>query len=259
VAWRQGERANSFPTGETVNAVVSLRENIWNEKRNLEFIAEDIRMAEQFNFQASASFNETPLMIAMGKPASDAHVIKTLEDLHTTSATTFHIQDLPLSLSTQATKEFSSFFTQHSAISTQPNTTAQTSQVGTPQIPNPKSQIPFFFDIGSTKLHDLDHLATDFPTLNEVRKGFVFLQRGQGLPYSHLKTERIMTVLQELELLSEQGKPYRGQKRDPYSSETLMTGLLERYKLQTFIKAYKYLDDTSFAQTVKMIFLATET
>jgi single-stranded-DNA-specific exonuclease len=232
VAWRQGERASSFPMGETVNAVVSLRENVWNEKRSLEFIAEDIRMAELLNCQAVLEKTNT-LQITRGKPTTLAHVVRTLEDLCNANSTTFQIQDLPLSLSTQATKEFSSFFT--STFSLPPSI--------------------FFFDLSSTKLHDLEHLATDYPTLNEVRKGFVFLQRGQSLPFSHLKTERIMAILQELELLSQQGKPYRGQKRDPYTSETLMTGLLERYKLQTFVKAYKYLDDAGFSDAVSTLFV----
>jgi single-stranded-DNA-specific exonuclease len=236
VAWRQGERASHFPTGETVNAVISLRENVWNEKRSLEFIAEDIRTAEPFNCGMKGLLDETTLTITRGKPTAHAHVIQTLEDLcNTNGATSFHVQDLPLNLSVNATKEFSSFFT---------STFYLLSLT--------------FFDLSSLKLHDLEQVANDFPTLNEVRKGFVFLQRGQSLPFSHLKTERIMTILQELELLSEHGKPYRGQKRDPYSSETLMTGLLERYKLQTFIKAYRYLDDVSFAQTVQTLFLTTD-
>jgi single-stranded-DNA-specific exonuclease len=232
VAWRQGERASSLPTGETVNAVVSLRENIWNDKKSLEFIAEDIRMAERFNCQENTE-REPALEIARGKPSTAAHVIKTLEDLCTTRSTAvFHIQDLPLNPGVHATREFSSFFTSHFSPLTS-----------------------HLFDLSSLKLHDLNHIASDFPTLNEVRKGFVFLQRGQALPYSHLKSERVMTVLQELELLNDQGQPYRGQKRDPYSSETLMTGLLERYKLQTFIKAYSYLDDASFARTVTTLFV----
>lgn len=232
VAWRQGERASSFPIGETVNAVVSLRENIWNEKRSLEFIAEDIRMAKLFNYQISETNHD--LQITRGKPTTSAHSVKTLEDLCNTNSTTFHIQDLPLSQSIRATEEFSSFFSFLFPLSS------------------------FLFDLSSIKLYDLEQIATNYPTLNEVRKGFVFLQRGQALPFSHLKTERIMTVLQELELLSQQGKPYRGQKRDPYTSETLMTGLLERYKLQTFVKAYKYLDDVSFAQTVQTLFSTTQ-
>ncbi len=232
VAWRQGERASSFPTGETVNAVVSLRENIWNDKKNLEFVAEDVRVAEQFKYQPTELSSQETLTITRGKPSRLAYVVKTLEDLCTTNdAVVFHVQDVPLSQSIHATKEFSSFLSSFLL---------------------PLSS--FLFDLSSTKLHNLDYLANEFPTLSEVRKGFVFLQRGQNLPYSHLKTERVMSVLQELELLSDQGKPYRGQKRDPYSSETLMTGLLERYKLHTFIKAYKYLDDTSFARTVKTLF-----
>jgi hypothetical protein len=119
--------------------------------------------------------------------------------------------------------------------------------------------LSFFFDLSATKLYNLSQLANDYPTLSDVRKGFVFLQRGQSLPFSHLKTERVVTILRELELLDEQGRAYRGQKRDPYTSETLMTGLLEQYKLQTFVKAYKYLDDVSFAQTVQVLFSTSTT
>jgi single-stranded-DNA-specific exonuclease len=230
VAWRQGERASSFPMGETVNAVVSLRENIWNEKRSLEFIAEDIRTAELLNCHTSESSEAATLKITRAKPSPQAHVIKALEDLCNTTATAFQIQDLPLNLSTKASQEFSSFFTFNFQLST------------------------FNFGLSSLKLHELEQFANDFPTLNEVRKGFVFLQRGQSLPFSHLKTERIVAILRELELLDEQGRAYRGQKRDPYTSETLMTGLLERYKLSTFVKAYKYLDDASFARTVYTLF-----
>jgi single-stranded-DNA-specific exonuclease len=234
VAWRQGERANSFPMGETVNAVVSLRENTWNEKRSLEFIAEDIRVAELFNCQDKAEQTNT-LRIARGKPTPPSQVVRTLEDLCKATSATFHIQDLPLNPLTQSTQDFSDFFTHHSRLGTH-----------------------HFFDLSSTKLYALSQFANDYPTLSDVRKGFVFLQRGQSLPFSHLKTERILTILQELELLSEQGKPYRGQKRDPYTSETLMTGLLERYKLQTFIKAYNYLDDASFARTIHTLFVNTD-
>ncbi|MGL4610599.1 MAG: single-stranded-DNA-specific exonuclease RecJ [Trueperaceae bacterium] len=236
VAWRQGERANSLPAGETVNAVVSLRENIWNEKRSLEFIAEDIRSAEYLNYQTLS--NEVNVHIFRGKPTAEAHVIQTPEDLQTSiNVTVFHIQDLPSNDSLQLTKILTNFLT-----------------------PSPNSQFlnhSFYFDISSPKLHALNQLTMDLPTLSDVRRGFVFLQRGQGLPFSHLKTERIMTILRELELLNEHNQPYRGQKRDPYTSETLMTGLLERYKLQTFIKAYKYLDDGSFAQAVQTLFSAS--
>jgi hypothetical protein len=242
VAWRQGERASNLPTGETVNAVVSLRENIWNEKRSLEFVAEDIRISEPFNYQENLTSSqlENNVKVTRGKPTNPAQIVKTLEDLKNVTSQNIiskviHFQNLPLGLSLQTTKELTDFFSSPLALS---------------------PQLSAFFDLSSTTLYDLEQLAHDYPTLNEVRKGFVFLQRGQTLPYAHLKTERIMLVLRELELLSEHNKPYRGQKRDPYSSETLMTGLLERYKLQTFVKAYKYLDDLSFANTVQTLFLA---
>ncbi len=61
-------------------------------------------------------------------------------------------------------------------------------------------------------------------------------------------------VLEELELTDAQGRTLRGQKRDPYSSATLLTGLMEHYKLTTLLKAYRALDDDAFAETVWTLF-----
>lgn len=80
------------------------------------------------------------------------------------------------------------------------------------------------------------------------------MQRSTPLPYSEAKTQLCLEILRELELLGAQGRPSRGQKRDPYSSDTLVRGLLERYKLTTFLKAYRALDDDAFAETVWTLF-----
>ena len=87
-----------------------------------------------------------------------------------------------------------------------------------------------------------------------LRRAFVCLQRGVALPYSEEKNILIGQILGELELVNEHGKPYRGQKRNPYESETLVASLMQRYVLSSFVKAYKYLDDAAFARTVQILF-----
>ncbi len=54
VAWQKGEQASQFQSGQAINAVISLRENIWQEKRSLEFIAEDLLFIHQNTLKPTA-------------------------------------------------------------------------------------------------------------------------------------------------------------------------------------------------------------
>ncbi|MCA9839853.1 MAG: single-stranded-DNA-specific exonuclease RecJ [Trueperaceae bacterium] len=208
VAWRKGDMAEQFSPGETVSAVVSLRENTWNGQTNLEFIAEDLKQAEPLITEGSS----VPQRFFRG---------------HTKSAEVLRLEQLPLAADLLiATHDLSKIVE------------------ATPEI---------YFDLKPLYLHELETQLAQYPQLGEVRKSFVFISRGQALPFSPEKSSLIMQILEELELLKH-GRALRGQKRNPYSSETLIKGLLEHYKLQTFINAYKYFDDASFDQTVANLF-----
>lgn len=43
------------------------------------------------------------------------------------------------------------------------------------------------------------------------------------------------------------------QKTDPYQSETLVDGLCKQYELESFLNAYRFLDDASFAKAVAIL------
>ncbi len=213
VAWKKGEQADQFQSGQTINAVVSLRENIWQEKRNLEFIAEDLRNAEALGFPED--FIDLKLDIphifrGQPKPAS---------------ANITHLKELPLSTSLLEL--------------TQPLEKLKDSII--------------YFDLDLHTLQTLELTLAELPKLHDVRRGFVALQKGLILPFSESKTSLIKTILQELGLLDNQGQAI-SKKSNPYSSKTLITLLIERYKLESFIKAYKYLNDKSFALTVERLF-----
>ncbi len=210
VAWRKGDMAEQFSPGETISAVVSLRENSWNGQTNLEFIAEDLKKAVPL----SVEHCESAQRFFRGRPLQE-------------SSECVRLERLPLSSDLlSATKDLENLI----------------------QAPH-----ELYFDLKPIYLHELSQSLAQYPQLLDVRKSFVFISRGQNLPYSPEKITLIMHILEELELLKN-GKALRGQKRNPYSSETLIQGLLEHYKLQTFINAYKHYDDSSFSQTVNNLF-----
>ena len=211
VAWQKGEQASQFQSGQAINAVISLRENIWQEKRNLEFIAEDLRTAKPLGFPESSIES---LAIFRGKPKEVSENIKCLKELPLSASV------LELSKPLETLKGFI-----------------------------------LYFDLDKHSLQTLLLTLSELPKLHDVRRGFVALQKGLTLPFSESKTSLIKTILHELGLLDDQGQAI-SKKSNPYSSKTLMILLIERYKLGSFIKAYQYLDDASFAQTVERLFFS---
>ncbi|MEJ2289207.1 MAG: hypothetical protein P8Y02_11305 [Deinococcales bacterium] len=109
-------------------------------------------------------------------------------------------------------------------------------------------------DLDDGALAAVEAQALQFPTLDDVRRGFVALQRGLRLPFDGRKAERTRTVLEELELVDGSGHARSGEKRDPYASETLLDGLLHRHLLLRFVTAYRFLDDDGFARSVTTLF-----
>ena len=226
VAWQKGELAETLPSGETVNTVISLQENVWNDRRTLEFLAEEVRPAEPLGFEAQPE-TTSPAQVVRGKPQDETvGPVTALDGFE--SIQTVWLQALPLANDLLcATYPLSTLLSEPRTV---------------------------HFDLNANALRGLEQTLLHYPTLHEVRRGFVRLQRGQPLPFDGAKAELVRTVLQELELLDEHNRVLRGQKRDPYSSETLLTGLTERYRLQTFLNAYRHLDDESFAGAVGVLF-----
>ncbi len=223
VAWRKGDWADKFQTGEQVSAVISLRENNWNGQTNLEFIAEDLCAAKPLSTNPS----QRDIIFFRGAPTKAASRMS--EANHTSKLDCLHIEELPLDedlLCASATLE---------TVLKQAN--------------------ECYFDLNTQAQHNLEKHLSLYPKLSDVRNSFVLISRGQTLSFTEQKTKLIMQILEELELLKH-GRVLKGQKRNPYDSETLLTGMLEHYKLQTFLNAYRQFDDASFAQTVDTLFVA---
>ena len=227
VSWGRGHEARNLNVGSSVNAAVSIRENEWQGKKNLEFLAEALRPAEPLGFETCLDAPH----IVRGRPQEGVPRYDGGPDGGPLGegSTALWLRDVPLN--EDAPLEV-----------TQPLHTLVASGA------------TLHFDLRASALERLETLAARYPTVQELRGAFVYLSRGQTLPFEASKLELCKRALEELELLDARGRPLRGQKRDPYTSDTLLAGLVERYKLRTLLKAYRGFDDAAFAHTVVTLF-----
>jgi single-stranded-DNA-specific exonuclease len=228
VGWQMGERAAHLPVGKEVHAVVQLQENTWNNTRSIEFIAEDVRMAERCDLTSTAH----DARIRRGKP--DTQAIRVTQQNCSAfevpdSRTPLHVMSVPLATELCATTPLKQVL----------------SRVN-----------PIFFDLQEATLDAALARAIQLPNLADVRRGVVALQRGLGLPFKADKNVIIGQILEELELLGAGGRILRGAKRNPYTSATLQQSLLERHAITTFVLAYRHLSDAAFAESITRLFSA---
>jgi len=111
-----------------------------------------------------------------------------------------------------------------------------------------------YIKLSPAHLADLETKCLSFPSIQDLRLAYVCFQKGNSLPFETEKAQLTTRCLKELELLDDKGRVYSGQKRNPYSSNTLQKGLLEQYKLRTIINSYRYLSDNAFAITLNKLF-----
>ncbi len=225
VAWQRGELAAGLENGVPVDAVISLRENVWNDRRSLEFLAEEVRPGERFTFERCAPLSRP---IRRGRPESEAERYQEGDPPPRCALGALWLEALPLKRDWLRACE--------------------------PLEALVAADRPLYFDLAPSSLVALERLIQRYPTLHDVRRSFVCVQRGQPPPFEEDKRALIERILRDLELLDEDGRLLRNQKRDPYQSETLLSALLERYKLQGFLNAYRQLDDDAFAETLQTLF-----
>jgi len=108
------------------------------------------------------------------------------------------------------------------------------------------------FALDEAELARLMQLAAQYPSVHDLRRAFVALSRRDTPPFNGVRAELCRRCLLELELIDQHGRA-RNLKRDPYRSETLMTGLIERYLLQSFVSAYRFADDATFDEAVRRL------
>lgn len=238
VAWQKGALAAELPAGSTVNAAVTLNESEWQGVKSLEFVAEAVRVSEPLTLAADAGAPEQPDEVvgtpgtAGREPATAAHYpVRRLGD---PAARGVLIRELPLD-------------EEPGAASGDPVAALEAVARG------PDATL----DLPATLVAALEQAALEQPTLAELRRGLQGLMRGHPLPFSQAKNDRVVKALDELGLLDERGHVVRlgnGARLSPYESPSFMAGLIRRYRLRTFVHAYRHLDDEGLARTVQTLF-----
>ncbi|MEZ4608530.1 MAG: DHHA1 domain-containing protein [Deinococcales bacterium] len=57
VAWQKGELAKNYQLGQKLHAAISIRENAWQGKKSLEFVAEDLKAEVEFSLLLPKHFD----------------------------------------------------------------------------------------------------------------------------------------------------------------------------------------------------------
>ena len=227
ISWNKGEEAaRARRTKATLTRWASLQENEWQGRKSVEFIAEEVRIASPFSFGE----NSESLRIHKGNPKPRG-------------------SEKPAKIGNRGRQ-----YPPHLFLRTLPLEQENPLALLSPLETLVQSPSHLYFVLSEVELVRLSNFLPLFPTVLDLRRAFVGLQRQSCIPFGGKKGELCRACLEELELLDAKGRVLAGQKRDPYSSETLLKGLTEHYKLQTFINAYRALDEISFAQTVTTLF-----
>ncbi len=232
VLWNKGIEAENYSTGESIQVAAILKENEWQGKVSIEFQGKGLRHSEHFKFEKLGSTN-----IKRGKPNDLASVHAygdgapkdlPLWSLAEIPPVELWLKDLPL------------------------NGDLLNATVPLQELIGSESIL--YFDLSALKLAKLEDYVLFYPTVQDLRLAFVYLQRKQSLPFNKDKAELCTQCLQEIELIDHRGFVQSGQKRDPYNSKTLKKCLMEKYKLQSFINSYRNFEAEAFAYATQNIF-----
>lgn len=235
VGWRMGGLASSLPLGEFVNVAATLNESEWNGAKSVEFVADAVRAAE-------------PLALApdVGDDAGDEEAEAGANGER--SAADPEAAFAPTLLRAITAGVAGTVRTQRGLSEGDP-VAALEALAGGPE--------PVALALDERQLHAIEMEAIGNPTVGELRRGLVAVRRGAPLPFDPVKNERIRVALRELDLVDDRGHARRlpnGAKLSPYASASLMQGLMRRYRLRTFVHAYRYLDDDGFERTAQRLF-----
>src|SRR5690606_2158145 len=258
VAWRQGELAASLPTGELVNAAVTLHENEWREVKSLEFVAEAVRPAARLPLaepdgEAPAPGSEAVRRagdpLAAGErlrelPPGDP--VAALERLAGGPAVTLDLSHVELE---ELEREALAFPTvselRRGLVAYRRGLPSPYAGPKAERIARGLRELDPPHERGHARRLASGTLLPSYATGSELRRGLRRARRALPSPCAGPKAERIARARRELDLLDERGHARRlasGTRLSPYEAPSLLAGLVRRYRLRTFVHAYRHLD-----------------
>jgi single-stranded-DNA-specific exonuclease len=258
VAWSQGALAPRYSGGGKIDAAVSLRENEWNGKTTIEFVAEVLRPAEPFGWSGLA-----------GKEGSWPEGISGAEvrrlpagDPPSASYPGLHLYGKDRYAKERYAKDWSEQLPRWEPGEPAPPALLLTELPLHPGALRACEALETLVSESTRLLFALDAAAlaavgerlAAYPSLGDLRLAFSHLRAGRDLPFGESKRALCRRALVELGLVDEAGRARRGERRDPYASPTFLGGQIVRYRLRHFLDAFEQADDASFARAVQVMF-----
>ncbi len=221
VAWQKGDLAGHLPLGGDVHVAATIRESEWQNQRSLELLAEAVRPSGPLRLSAAEEDLAAAASLVTRAPRAGSSVPRT-----STTAVSRVVFDL---------------------------------------LPDPIARLeelvaagqPFTLDLDDRELARVEDEALSYPTVHELRAGLTAFRRRlhEGIPEP--KLSRLRSALRELRLLDDADRVVvtpAGHKVNPMESDTLLDGLVRRYRLRNFVHAYRHFDDEAFAVAVVRLF-----
>ena len=223
VAWQMGDLAGRLPLGGDVFVAATIRESEWQDRRSLELMAEAVRPSGPLRLEpgarGDASARAARLVARAPRPG----------------------------------------------VPTEPAGPGQAGRLVAGPLADPVTDLerlvaagePFVLDLSDADLARIEDEALSYPTVHELRRGLVAFRRGlqRGIPEP--KLSRLTAALRELGLLDDIGRAVvtePGAKLNPMASDSLLHGLVRRYRLRNLVHAYRHFDDEAFAVAVVTLF-----
>ena len=218
VAWQLGDLAGQLPLGAGVNVAATIRESEWRQQKELELLAQAVRPAARLGLDGSLRDATT---------ASAAKRIQRSTDLSGPVLTGTMVAEGPLAAPIETLEALVA------------------------------SGEPFVLALTESDLAAIEDEALSYPTLHELRRGLVAFRRGTQSGIPEPKLGRLRAALNELGLIDQRDHAVvtpPGHKLNPMESETLLAGLITRYRLRNLVHAYRHFDDEAFAVSVVNLF-----
>ena len=234
VAWQLGGLAGQLPLGGDVNVAATIRQSEWRQQKELELLAEAVRPAGRLALAAAARGESS------AKAAWRVQRADTLDGLTGASGAGY----------LTAVGESTGERTPTVVIGPLPETVATLESLVA-------SGEPFVLALSEQALTQIEDVALSYPTLHELRLGLVAFRRGTQRGIPEPKLTRLRAALLELGLIDDHDRTLvtpPGHKLNPMESESLLAGLITRYRLRNFVHAYRHFDDEAFAVSVLNLF-----
>ena len=224
VAWNRGDLAAELRPGGALQVAAQVRENHWNDRRTLEFVADALRPADPLPLaDAPAGAPPPPDVPEVHRRPPEGDPVGTL-----------HLTAVPHDPDGDPEGA-------HAALRDRL-----------------RGATRVWFDLDADAQAEALEVARSYPTVHDVRRTYVALRRGSAPTLGARARRRAEAVLREVGLLDERGRALRADAVDPHASATLVAGLVQRYRLETLIHAYRHLDDDGFARTVATLYLSDD-